>query len=385
MRTARIRSLIRPHLSHTLASTLRKVQRFIPAQLVPAEAFRRVLATASALPAALSSGIYMECRLAGDDERVDLVLNVDDRGRAIINGDNPFARLPGSTDSDPSWDAVRNLCTGWADPASPLAEHVRRIWLELDDGASEDGRPAIPAPGVFVKLAPERRATLQPATWSETAAAVLRPLYGGPLPDRVASTLERCFRELPGEAFVYYLGSFRSRGTDAVRLCVVDVTEDALPDYLRRIGYADWRGVGELVTQMHPSHGEPRPQLKLVQLEIGEEVGERIGLEYVLDRPAQMRGGVRERGFVEMLVARGLCTPARRDGLLAWPGYTFEELDHELWPSLVRRRVNHVKLVHRPGRPPEAKGYICLFHQFHRRAAPHTREVGDGRRTLVPA
>ena len=74
-----------------------------------------------------------------------------------------------------------------------------------------------------------------------------------------------------------------------------------------------------------------------------------------------LSGSLAERAFLEALVARGLCSRAKCDALLAWPGVRSERLAHELWPSHVGRWVNHVKVVCGDAEP-RAKAYLCVHH-----------------------
>jgi hypothetical protein len=90
----------------------------------------------------------------------------------------------------------------------------------------------------------------------------------------------------------------------------------------------------------------------------------RLGLEYVFGPREQARGRLAETAFVRHLARRGLCTADEAAALAAFPGCTTEQLPHELWRSLVVRRVNHVKLVFDGALPPEAKGYLVLHNRF---------------------
>lgn len=365
-------------LWHSLSGVIPTVNRYMPAALTPAAALGRLAVNCRALPAALTHGLYLECRLSAD-ARVDLVVQVDERGRAILAGANPSARLPWQLLAHPHWEQVRRLCARWADPSSPLAGSIRGVWLEFDaPGAHE---PAdVPLPGVFVKLEPSA-----PAGPERALEAVLAALPGvSPMPGSVRA-FRRCVEELPAGAYVSYLGSFAPRGTDAVRLCLVGIVEDALPGYLARVGWpGDPRALADLLRSVGAPDGRRlHPGPGMLHLDVGGDgVQPRIGLEYVLERGGQISGRLRETGFLDRLVELGLCTAAKRDGLLAWPGYSFENFAHELWPSLVKRRVNHVKLVYEEGRPPEAKGYLCAFSEFYDRRK--LQEEHHGRAAAIP-
>jgi hypothetical protein len=91
------------------------------------------------------------------------------------------------------------------------------------------------------------------------------------------------------------------------------------------------------------------------------DVAPRLGIEYPFAREGQPRGRLVETGFLDALVGRGWCPPARRDALLRWPGRTVELLAHEVWHSRVTRHLNHVKVTYATGEPPEVKAYLCFF------------------------
>jgi hypothetical protein len=107
----------------------------------------------------------------------------------------------------------------------------------------------------------------------------------------------------------------------------------------------------------------PRPSI-LVQMDIGREVEPRLGIELAFARRPQLRGAIAESSLLNRLVTLGLCTPAKREALASWPAYEIRTLRHELWPSLVVRRVNHVKIVLDRERPMSAKSYLCIHHAF---------------------
>ena len=77
----------------------------------------------------------------------------------------------------------------------------------------------------------------------------------------------------------------------------------------------------------------------------------------------------------DRLVDMGACLPAKRDALLAWPGGFHERANPEAWPEDLRARARsagesvvsmfmrwlyHIKLVHVPDRPIEAKAYLAV-------------------------
>jgi hypothetical protein len=110
-------------------------------------------------------------------------------------------------------------------------------------------------------------------------------------------------------------------------------------------------------------------------LDVGDAVGPRLGLEcHLREQPA---AEPRWERFLDDLVERGWCTPAKRAALLAWPGVTLPGEISDPWPAhLVHeslrqpadhltsldRRLNHVKLTYSPAQAIEAKAYFGFRH-----------------------
>jgi ubiquinone/menaquinone biosynthesis C-methylase UbiE len=78
-------------------------------------------------------------------------------------------------------------------------------------------------------------------------------------------------------------------------------------------------------------------------------------------------------------VERSLCTPAKRNSLLAWPGFSQKADNPELWPknlsggdlflgakaiSVFWRTINLIKIVYQPENPLEAKAYLAFGHRW---------------------
>ncbi len=313
-------------------ATLRALEGYLPPLLVGAGALGRLREVTGMLPAALSESWYLECRLNGE-ERVDLIVRVGPEGGGMLAGDG-------------RWGALREWCAEWADPESALHRDVRRIWLEFD---LEDG---VAVPGVFLEWRGEADAGRM--------AEALAPLGAEP------AGLRGALGALPAGARVLYTGLFPSRGGGAFRLCVAGLDRLGLLGYLRAAG---WPGPLDELAALTAEMGEAREgaalrDAALVHLDVGAGLHPRVGLEYVSSRREQARGTVAERRFMEHLVERGLCGRERMDALLAWPGCTVERFGHQLWESVVFRRVNHVKLTVAAGTPLQAKAYLTLSQSF---------------------
>ena len=101
----------------------------------------------------------------------------------------------------------------------------------------------------------------------------------------------------------------------------------------------------------------------IVHVDVGAHVAPTIAVELPFSRASQRVGRIAEVGLLDALVAAGLCDRTKRDELLAWPRRIVGTMPHELWPSAIARRLNHVKLVWRPGADVEAKAYLAASHR----------------------
>jgi hypothetical protein len=172
-----------------------------------------------------------------------------------------------------------------------------------------------------------------------------------------------------------------SRLDDSVRLVVAGLDTAGLMAFLRRVAPAvvvrQTVGAAPLIA------GAVKTQLSF---DVGEEVGERIGIECSFPRlPAREPGWA---GLLARWTAAGLATAEERDALLAWTGYDSHWTACARWPAGMEtsgafciRCLSHLKLVCIPERPPAAKAYL-LFGPLRRDPVPKTATLFE---TRIPA
>ncbi len=347
----------------SLAETLEDVEDHLPRALVSPRAYERVKKAAAQLPAALSRQVYLECRLAEHSRRVDLIVGVERDGARVLAGHYPSARLAEPLRRIPAWSRLSGFCREWLRRGSILDAGVERVWLELDldarAGASPEGALT---PGIFVNFSPDACAA---PPWEHRLEVALESVSR--LADEetqgVAGALERCFHSLPPEASPTYVGIFTARWRRAVRVCIRGLCGEAAADFLEALGWPMQR-VEWVRHWLGATIAEDGARPVLLHVEVGEGLKPALGLEFALSRPSQLRGELAELGWLDGLVRRRLCAPRKRLGLRRWPGRSVQTFRHELWPSLVTRWVNHVKLVVDDGRLVEAKAYLYLRHDY---------------------
>lgn len=366
-------------MTGSLEDYLRVVAPYISHQLISPESLAHIATIARFLPANVTSFLIFECRLGESQPRADFLLSVaaSEIGREILAGRNSAVDLPETLLTNPVWNRIRTFCSNWADPTSMLYEQTHSIWLEFD----VVGLPAkVPIPSIF--LGPKyiepnlsnstkfERIT-NPYQWvTETA---LRTLFSKPIPLSFEQKLFDCFDLLPTGACIFHIGAMLARQVDTVRVCITDIPPDKLLDYLSHLG---WTGsISKLEAFiLELSSWVDRVDL---DLDVGDTILPKIGLECYFNLQPQFEP--RWQLFLNRLVENGLCIPAKRDAILAYPGYFHERTNRELWPknllrasnllgqrvsSIFIRQLNHIKFVYQPDSPIEAKAYLSAGHYW---------------------
>jgi hypothetical protein len=282
---------------------------------------------------------------------------------------NPTPPLPESYRAHPVWHFVEDFCRDWLDPDSPLYRGISDLILEFDIGPRA---AAVPVPAVFMALEPNASRHA-----SEVVECVLGKL-GVPRASRLRAVLRRCLHGLPAQAGISHLGAMASRSSELVRLNVGGMPADLLPGYLSGVG---WAGPA---SELDALVRRVTPLVDYVELalDLSDTVLPRIGVECFLRK--QPVEEPRWSVLLDDLVARQLCSKAKREALLSWPGFLQPSTRPEAWPrhltvsdlffadrarSVIVRRLNHIKLVHEAGRPIEAKAYLSFGHHWIDRAS----------------
>ena len=351
-------TVLRPLDRFTLARTMGEVARFIPAALVSAPARAAVMRAAARLPAALTRAVYLECRLAPGEAPVDLIVRVEADGGAILAG-RGAASLASEVARGPVWERVARLCRWWVEGGSPLAAAVGHLWLEFDLADATEGEP-LPQPSLFVSLRARAVARLGGDDWGALLDVVGNTLLPGGLDGETRRRARAVIGARPAGTSIPYLGVMSARASGAVRVYVRGPAAAEVAPFLRRQG---WSAAAAELAPVLDEAGALRdaPPVGMLHVDVAGGPLPRVGVELAFARPPQLRGALVEGPLLEWLVAGGLSTAARAEALATWPGTRFCTLPHELWRSVMSRRVNCVKLVAGAG-ALEAKAYLLAFH-----------------------
>jgi hypothetical protein len=346
-----------------MLSVLDRLEPRLDHALVSRGAWTGVRALGATLPPELVDGVYLECRLAPTAETVDVVVRVPRESAGMLAGTNPAIALPAACTTSPEWQAVGALAREWTDRTTLISQVVDHLWLEFDitppGTATATALP--PAPSVFLAFDLAVTRHLGPAALANTIHRALEPLGADALPPNTWPSLRRALGALPPGTAVPYVGVMLARGGGLLRLYVALRDEGEWTVLLRTV---EWPGCARtLITALTGLSAASPSGIGMGHIDFGYETSPRVGFEFTLDRRSQLRGQVRESALLDVLVAQNLCSPAKMDALHRWPGYERGVLPHQLWESILIRRVNCIKVVALGHRIIEAKGYLLGYHR----------------------
>lgn len=211
----------------------------------------------------------------------------------------------------------------------------------------------------------ERSSGLQPLIQQ-----ILELLQKAPNP-AIITKIQHCLQALPESASLASIGVWLARSHQAVRLTIKEIQFEQLADYLEQIG---WNHPIAPLTA-YTSTLTPFVDTLALAIDLDPTLHPKIGLECFATKDFQNQK--RWQALIDHLVQTGLCTPAKRNALLDWSGFTQQIDCPNLWPanltygdlltgsnaiSFFWRRINHIKLVYQPEQPLAAKAYLAFGH-----------------------
>lgn len=311
------------------------------AELFDARAWNRLCAIAALIPD-LGDAFGFECRLAADSAAVDFGVSLR-RPRVAGPRRSPPAVPPGDV-VPPAWQRFGALWREWSQPDSHLRTWVPFGFLEFDADSPPD-RFALPS--VFLSLDwPTDGAVQGPLDCLRLGLGLL---HGGPLPAATMDRLDRCIDALPVDGRVVHVGALLARGARVIRLSVA-FPRSGLSQYLDRIGCPEMQGVvEESLRRLAPRAGRVH-----LEYDVADAVAPRIGV-VLAGGPGAAWGPLLDR-----LAEVGLCAPAKRAALLAWPGNSAGRPRHDRSTQALSRALSHVKVTHVHGETAVAKAYLTV-------------------------
>ncbi|MEH2070412.1 MAG: prenyltransferase/squalene oxidase repeat-containing protein [Nostoc sp.] len=345
--------------THTWLYSLKDSLQPLKSHLTPLvcpQAIEQLDSVSSYFPDAIASTYGFEYRLQPSAPVVDFAFQVTETGRDILAGLNPHIRLSEDFGRHPVWQQIQKFCAEWADPSSLLHYFIGDLWLEFDSKPDGDTNTNnIPIPGLFFRLTspPDNSGISFNYSWIWEQAMPL--LLGAPLPPGLQKKFIDCIKRLPPRTSIFQVGMMFSRTVEAIRLCLVGSPSELLP-YLSEIGWT-----GQLAeVEKHVNSLSPYVDGILLDIDIGEQIYPRIGIEGIFLTRYQACVNGQWESLLDYLTSQGLCAKETRDALLKYSGYT---LAKPLQERIYVRGLNHIKLIYQSGQPLATKIYFGAMHQ----------------------
>lgn len=258
----------------------------------------------------------------------------------------------------------------------PAIEHFSRAWVQADSALASITSIAFEAdncheqvsasPAIFFELIGSER-----HRYLETARRLCGIFLVEPS-SKVQRALDYCISLAPPGVAPTYLGLMLSRPQAPIRIDLqLGVGSSAILGYLTKV---KWPGKREPVRAFLDNMTRCFPDLApYVAFDILDGVQPRLGLEYILGE-GQAGNSSQAAAVVRHLIGLGLCSPAKGEALLAWPGYALaHRAGRSSFPAnnfvlsggvdCFRRYLSHVKIVFEQ-HSVSAKAYLNCSHSL---------------------
>lgn len=278
----------------TMADYLKVVTPYLQSDLVSPDVLLDIRSLAGILPP--FSLAFFECRLGSGKSRVDFQVNLS---RFIPT-------LPEMLLKHHTWQTFRKIYQEWTGEKSFLHQKVRNIWLEFD----VDGEPSqVPISCIFLTLNQENIRKHQ------DLIQIVSSLLNYPISSQIESNIQLSIDSLTAKSHISHVGIMLSRFVQEVRINVNEIAPDQVLYYLVKMGWTEPTNT----LQSYISNLSDFVDGICLSFDIGENILPRIGLECFLVK--QPKNEPRWQLFLDYLVKKGLCTPAKQNALLTWPGF----------------------------------------------------------------
>lgn len=336
---------------------LRKLAVQIPKQLIGEDAFQGIFETAELLPASMVLSTFgFECPLYDAHTHADFLASFQKKH----NGPALLKQSAERNHSNSSvWADVGSLADFWA-----KQQMIDDFWLEFD---IQGEAPKVPS--LFFRPLYNSLAELE-----NILNQSLSNLTGSEDTEQLQTMILQLVGQLPDRAKVFQIGAMRSRPVYGVRLCIHEISLDAILTFLEK---TPWPGaIAELKDVL--IFLQPLTQNVTFSIDLSDGIGAKIGLECYMN--PKISSGARQAAWIKMidkLAERGMVDMAKASSLKTCDANTetgelFSELPEELIlaKALMERHaestmwqyLHHIKLTYNSGHPLQTKAYLAVQH-----------------------
>lgn len=336
---------------------LRQLAPQIPAKLVNEKSFYDIFRIAELLPGLqVLSTFGFECPLDNATANADFLASFQKKN----NGPALLKRTAEKNlTKSKVWDDVAQLANFWTQ-----RQWINDFWLEFDiQGNAPD------VPSLFFRPLYDNLSELD-----NILGISLNNLTGSDDTAQLKALILRLAALLPERAKIFQIGAMRSRPVKGVRLCIHEISLDAILTFLEK---TSWPGsIAELKDVL--IFLQPLTQNVAFSIDLSETIGAKIGLECYPDLRAS--ANERQTAWVRMLdklVQKGMVNTGKANVLKTFDACTgseklFDELPEELVlakalmerhsSSMIWQYLHHIKVAYNPGQPLQTKAYLAVQH-----------------------
>jgi len=342
----------------SLAADLNSIFKDMPSELINQEGYLRLSALTQMLPSEFSNFWGLECRLNTDEPLADILFEIKNNtsSQKLLAGYKPSS-LDILCANYNAWHKIRAFANHWAEEQSILNEHILNLWLEFDTEqltSHKFAKDLLQKPSIFLGL---RSRELSESGCTQILYHANSLLL---IPDLLLDNLQSFISHIPSPGQLFQLGSMLGRTSRDLRVCVNRLPFDVVPDWLLDIG---WKGDNQALSVVLNKLA-PLLRASAIDLNLTEHgPSEKIGIECYMGWDDV--GLEQWELFLDTIQEFVLCSPAKRTGLLQYPGEVLlpamsrRTTDGTLCFSLFKR-IHHIKLGFDNGHVTDAKAYLSI-------------------------
>lgn len=305
-------------------------------------------------PECLLTRVFFECRLGSGAPQVDMGVGLFDSTRRALDAEQR-ARFVDSFGNGRAASYIR----AWLE-ASAVGSTWRH-WVCFSETTLPGEQAPSPqwTPKIYADLTlgfGRRAPATRPDVTRKRVFEWIHAVTGRRLNSPAMLQITKCYAVLPEDACIHAVGVVLAEEPTAIRLCVAGLETKQVAHYLASLGAPiGFESLEKNVATLSAPTGFCGGPA-LVHLDVADRIGGHLGLEYRLDDLQQERSGIVEKRFLDNLVAAGLCTPAKRQALLRWPGVLRSRSDETAWVG--QKIVISIKISADSRTGPAAKAYL---------------------------
>lgn len=336
---------------------LRQLAPRISRSLISEKAFDRILEAAKLLPELLVLNTYgFECSLNDACPNADFLVSFQfkNKGAELLQQAAVYNR-----DKNSVWADIFYLADWWK-----TNQVIDDFWLEFD---IQGDAPTVPS--LFFRPIYSNLSELE-YILNHTLSLLIGNKHVRQLKEQVLQIVA----SLPAKSRVFQIGAMRSRPFNGIRLCIQEISLDAILVFLEKISYPGlMEEVKELLIFLQPITYDVT-----FGIDLNEELGSKIGFECYVNR--KLSDKECQAAWVKMLdrlnESIGIDVPKmqalKKNDAFYDPEDVFIDLPQGLLfaralmqdhaTSVICQYLHHIKVTYNPGHPLQTKAYLAIQH-----------------------